>query len=93
MNFCPNTDQAIWLAAVLAIDHPNRCNLMVNLYKCGTGYSWGIKHRQFKLSEANIQEIEGRESETGEALELRRPQGVRMDGCVNNIHSNCWRVR
>ncbi len=39
-----------------------------------------MKHRQFNLSEEAIRDIEERERETREALELRRLQGVRMDG-------------
>lgn len=39
-----------------------------------------MKHRQFNLSEEAIRDIEERERETREALELRRLQGVRMYG-------------
>src|SRR6266704_1666166 len=39
-----------------------------------------MKHRQFKLTEDEIQGLEAAEQETREALALRRLQGVRMYG-------------
>ncbi len=39
-----------------------------------------MKHRKFRLNADEIREIEGRERETREALELRRLQAVRMYG-------------
>jgi transposase len=39
-----------------------------------------MKHRKFRLNADEIREIEGRERETREALELRRLQAVRLYG-------------
>jgi len=39
-----------------------------------------MKHRQFKLTNADIQTLEAAERETREALAVRRLQGVRMYG-------------
>jgi transposase len=53
---------------------------MVNRDKGRTGYTGGMKHRKFRLSEDEIRAIERRERDTREALELRRLQGVRLYG-------------
>jgi transposase len=53
---------------------------MVKPYKGRIGYTGGMKHRKFSISEDDVREIEARERETREALELRRLQGVRMYG-------------
>lgn len=45
-----------------------------------------MKHRKFKLNADEIRDIEGRERETREALELRRLQAVRMYGSGLDMH-------
>jgi transposase len=45
-----------------------------------------MKHRKFKLNADEIWEIEERERETREALELRRLQAVRMYGSGLDMH-------
>lgn len=45
-----------------------------------------MKHRKFNLNADEIRDIEGRERETREALELRRLQAVRMYGSGLDIH-------
>jgi len=45
-----------------------------------------MKHRKFKLNADEIRDIEGREHETREALELRRLQAVRMYGSGLDMH-------
>ena len=45
-----------------------------------------MKHRKFSLNVDEIRDIEGRERETREALELRRLQAVRMYGSGLDMH-------